>query len=80
MVNFKEAVAYGKWLFGKKFKYATETDDGWLFFMDKNDKSLGEEQTWDEFEYTWNHTLPKNKELQKIYKEICKNYKKNSGW
>lgn len=76
MVGFTEAVAYGKWLFGNKFKKATETDDGWVIFLDKNGDSLGEEQTWDEFEYTWNAMLPNNKDLQKIYKDIKKKHDK----
>ena len=71
-VGFTEAFAYGKWLFGKKFKYATETTDGWLFFMDKNGDSLGEEQTWDEFEHTWAEI--DDKSLKKIYADMCKKH------
>ena len=66
MIGFEEASIYGKWLFGKKFKRATETSDGWLFFLDKDDKSLGEEQTWDEFEWEWKRLMEKNDSFRKF--------------
>lgn len=66
MIGFEEAFIYGKWLFGKKFKRATETSDGWLSFLDKDDKSLGEEQTWDEFEWEWKRLMEKNDGFRKF--------------
>lgn len=59
-MGFQEAWIYGKWFFGDKFKQATETSDGWLFFLDKDGKSLGEEQTWDEFEWEWKRLMEKS--------------------
>ena len=66
MIGFEEAFIYGKWLFGNKFKRATETSDGQLFFLDKDDKSLGEEQTWDEFEWEWKRLMEKNDGFRKF--------------
>ena len=66
MIGFEEAFIYGKWLFGNKFKRATETSDGWLFFLDKDDESLGEEQTWDEFEWEWKRLMEKNDSFRKF--------------
>lgn len=66
MVGFAEAKIYGKWLFGKKFHHADETPDGWLLFLDKNGKSLGEEQTWNEFEWEWKRLMEKSEDFRKF--------------
>lgn len=66
MIGFEEAFIYGKWLFGNKFKRATETSDGRLSFLDKDDESLGEEQTWDEFEWEWKRLMEKNDGFRKF--------------
>ena len=66
MIGFSEASIYGKWLFGEKFSLATETSDGWLFFLDKDSKSLGEEQTWNEFEWEWKRMMEKNEDFRKF--------------
>ena len=66
MIGFAEAKIYGKWFFGKKFCSNIETPDGWLFFLDKNGKSLGEEQTWDEFEWEWKRMMEKSEDFRKF--------------
>lgn len=72
MIGFDEAFMYGKHIFGDALDHVTENDTGWVLFMDKNNKSLGEEQTWDEFENTWNMT----KELDPGFVKFI-NVKKN---
>lgn len=72
MIGFDEAVIYGRYNFGEKFSYATETDDGWLFFMDENGRSLGEEQTWDEFENTWRMSV----ELDPAFRKFANSKKR----
>lgn len=74
MIGFGEATVYGRYLFGNKFNYAKETSDGWLFFCDKNGESLGEEQTWDEFENTWRSINQYDKKFTAFCK-VKKNWK-----
>ena len=78
MIGFREAVIYGKYIFGRKFKEAIESDDGgWVGFLLKGEGDVVfEDQTWDEFESTWNHMLKVDKKLVEFVKNYGKSQKK----
>lgn len=70
-IGFPEAVIYGKFIFGKDFDHCEESGDGgWLGFFIKSDPGVAyEDQTWDEFEYTFKHMLDHDKKFKDYYQK-----------